>query len=85
MDDNDKLRVGYLLSDGYSFDDAMEKYEDVIFYADMTMRQVAESLVDDGCFGEIPESLQYYIDYDAIARDLGIDGYTETSEGVFCH
>jgi antirestriction protein len=28
---------------------------------------------DDGLFGEFPESLSHYIDYDAIARDLAID------------
>jgi len=28
-------------------------------------------------FGDIPERLQFYIDYDAIARDLSAD-YSET-------
>ena len=33
--------------------------------------------MDEGIFGEIPVSIQNYLDYDAIARDLGMD-YTET-------
>jgi hypothetical protein len=33
--------------------------------------------VDEGLFGEIPESIKYHLDYDSIARDLGMD-YTET-------
>ena len=33
--------------------------------------------VDDGLFGDIPEHLATYIDYDAIARDLAMD-YAET-------
>ena len=42
-----------------------------------SLRELAERFVDDGLFGEIPESLKFYIDYDAIARDLAVD-YTAT-------
>lgn len=38
-----------------------------------TLRELAEMFVDDGLFGDIPERLQYYIDYDAIARDLAAE------------
>ncbi|CTQ55601.1 Antirestriction protein (ArdA) [Roseibium album] len=41
------------------------------------MRELAEQFVEEGLFGEIPESLQFYIDHDAIARDLAVD-YSET-------
>ncbi len=41
------------------------------------MKELAEQFVEDGLFGDIPQNLQYYIDYDAIARDLEFD-YTET-------
>ena len=34
--------------------------------------------VDEGLYGEIPDSLQFYIDYEAMARDLGMD-YSETT------
>jgi antirestriction protein len=43
-----------------------------IYYLD-NLRDLAESFVDDGLFGDIPVSLQAYIDYDAIARDLSAD------------
>ena len=33
--------------------------------------------VDEGLFGDVPPQFQFYIDYDAIARDLSFD-YTET-------
>ena len=37
--------------------------------------RMAEYLVDElGMLGEIPESLQYYIDYDAYGRDLELGG-----------
>lgn len=41
-----------------------------------TMRELAIEFVAQGYFGEVPEHLQNYIDYDAIARDLSID-YSE--------
>ncbi len=40
------------------------------------MRELAEQFVEEGLFGDIPERLQFYIDYDAIARDLAVD-YSE--------
>lgn len=40
------------------------------------MRELAEQFVEEGLFGDIPDRLQFYIDYDAIARDLAVD-YSE--------
>lgn len=47
-----------------------------------SLEDLACELVSEGCFGDIPDSIANYIDYDAIARDLGFDGYHETSYGV---
>lgn len=41
-----------------------------------SVRELAEQFVEDGLFGDIPEQLQFYIDYDAIARDLAVE-YSE--------
>lgn len=38
-----------------------------------SLRELAEQFVDEGLFGEIPKHLEYYIDFDAIARDLAPD------------
>lgn len=46
-----------------------------IYYVE-TMRELAEQFVDEGLFGEVPESFQFYIDYEAIARDLAVE-YSE--------
>lgn len=46
---------------------------------DGDLSDVAEQMVDEGLFGEIPESIARYIDYEAIGRDLGYDGYTEVT------
>lgn len=43
-----------------------------IYHVD-TLRELAEQFVDEGLYGEIPEILRFYIDYDAIARDLAAD------------
>jgi len=82
-DDNSMAQFCHLINEGYSIEQALEKYEDVIYYADMTLRDVAEELVEEGHYGEIPEKLQYFIDYDAIAQSLDNEGYAETSKGVF--
>ncbi len=63
---------------GYDFDpeDGNPDDFDIDIYEMDSMKELAEHFVDEGLFGEIPESLIHYIDYDAIARDLS----TEYSE-----
>lgn len=66
----------------YSFDveqDAPESL-DVTIYHVGSLKELAEQFVDEGLFGEIPERLRFYLDYDAIAHDLGFD-YVETFIG----
>jgi len=60
---------------GYSFDpDAVDPSEfDIDIYRVDCMRDLAVEFVEEGLFGEIPERLQFCIDYDAIARDLSVD------------
>ncbi|MEL6467788.1 MAG: antirestriction protein ArdA [Pseudomonadota bacterium] len=63
----------------HSFDpctDDVADYDIDIYEMD-SMRELAEYFVDEGLFGEVPEHLANYIDYDAIARDLAVD-YSET-------
>lgn len=50
---------------------------DLDIYRVDSLRILAEQFIDEGLFGEIPERLQSYLDYDAVARDLRIDGYDE--------
>lgn len=51
---------------------------DVDIYPVESLKELAEQFVDEGLFGEIPVSIQNYLDYDAIARDIGMD-YAETT------
>ena len=64
---------------GYDFDVESDKPDeiDVDIYQLGSMRELAEQFVEEGLFGEIPNHLENYIDYDAIARDLAFD-YSET-------
>lgn len=73
------LEAGY-----YDLENAFTIYEnrEYQFYAEMTLKDVAEELVLEGMFGEVPEPLMFYIDYEAIARDLGFSGYIEIDDGV---
>lgn len=64
---------------------ALDKLDDVEFWEGMSLDEVAEELVNEGCFGEIPERIACYIDYEAIGRDLRLgDGYEEVTNGVVC-
>lgn len=44
-----------------------------------SMRDLAIEFVEDGVLGDIPKALQYYVDYDAFARDLAVD-YSECAQ-----
>ena len=65
---------------GYSFEAGVTCAED--FEVDLcemdSMRELAEPFVDEGVMGDIPENLAMYFDYDALARDLGVE-YSETT------
>lgn len=63
---------------GYSFDLGSDTPDDleVDIYEVDSLKELAEQFVDEGLYGEIPAAIANYLDYDAIARDLGFD-YTE--------
>ena len=78
-DEDEKLRFIIAVGEcGYSFDPETVDPQGfgVDIYEDMSMRDLAENFVDEGLYGEIPENCRFYIDYEAIARDLAFD-YSE--------
>ncbi|MDO9206755.1 MAG: antirestriction protein ArdA [Sulfuricurvum sp.] len=88
LDEFERLQVQFLLYEGYEFEYAIENYSDVTIFdyrSSTSFKDVyellAEDLVDEGCFGEIPSNLTYYIDHSAIARDLRCD-YSEFADGL---
>lgn len=82
-DDKHKVIVS-VREAGYGFDlskDDPDQFE-VEFYPFDTLRELAEHFVDEGLFGEIPKAIANYLDYDAIARDLGMDYGQTTLDGT---
>ena len=70
---------------GYDFEEAMDKQQRgyFTFYAGMDLEEVAEELVNECYFTkDTPDILMRYFDYAAFTRDLGYNGYYETTHGV---
>lgn len=78
---NEEEKIRFIIAVGecgYTFDPGTTDADDfdVDLYRMESLRDLAIEFVDEGLFGDIPERLQSYIDYDAIARDLSLD-YSE--------
>ena len=84
LDEYDQEKVFYLLDIiSYDREEAMERYEDVVYYQSMKLEDVASELIEEGVFGELTDTIKGYIDYEKLARDLSVDGYYETDTGTF--
>jgi antirestriction protein len=78
-DENQKRKVIIAVGEcGYDFDFKSSDPDDfdVDIYEMDSLKELAEHFIDEGLFGEIPKAIANYLDYDAIARDLGFD-YSE--------
>lgn len=85
---NERQKLHYIIAVDecdYSHDQVVDDPEDIdiIIYRLRSMRELAEELVEEGVFGEIPKHLECYIDYDRIARDLEHDYASTTIAGEF--
>jgi Antirestriction protein (ArdA) len=59
---------------GYNFDPNSDPSDyNIDLYESESLRALAEQFVEEGLYGDIPETLQNYIDHDAIARDLAVE------------
>lgn len=76
-DDDQKTRYIIAVGEGGYSDDTQPDDLDIDIYEIDSMKELAEQFVEEGLFGEIPERLRFYLDYDLIARDLQAD-YSET-------
>ncbi len=91
LDDENKYELMEAFCEVRSFDEwarLVDDYEDnwdrdIIFYRNMSMLDVAYQIVDE-CYDleRMLGNLTCYFDYNAFARDLSYDGYTETENGV---
>lgn len=77
----DEQKIRYILAVGvcgYAHDQVADDPNavDLDLYRVDSLRELAEQFVEEGLFGDIPKALEFYIDHDAIARDLAAD-YSE--------
>lgn len=75
LDEHEKIALIAMNECGYTIDENTSTDDVTIYYCE-SMKDLAIQFIEDGLFGEIPESIQNYIDHDAIARDLEFD-YSE--------
>ena len=68
--------VSALLDNGYSLENALDKYEDVIVYSDChDMADVAYQYIEEtGMLDSVPDNIRNYFDYEAFGRDMSYDG-----------
>lgn len=76
-DDNQKTRYIIAVGECSYSDDTDPDDLDMDIYEIDSMKELAEQFVEEGLFGEIPEKIRFYLDFDLIARDLQVD-YSET-------
>jgi hypothetical protein len=74
----DRVKIGYLVDNGLydSLEEILEDsyiLDDTTLYEVGTLTELAELFIYEGLFGEIPENILGYIDYEAIGRDLQYD------------
>lgn len=76
FDEYDAEIIGAIMSEGYSFDEAIDKMDDCIIWSDCSdMTDVAERYCDECCILEgIPEHLRNYFVFEAFGRDMSFEG-----------
>ena len=80
LDEYDLEKVGAIIEAyGTELQEAIDDIDDYTYYSGKTLEEVAYEIVEEM---NLPEFAQRYFDYEAFARDLGFDGYTETTNGV---
>lgn len=80
-DDLEKLEFIIAVGEcGYSFDpDSVAPSDfDMTIYHHRNLEDLAYDFVSEGLYGEVPEDLQFYVDYEKIAIDLSFE-YTQTT------
>ncbi len=77
LEDNDPVLIQYAIDGlGYSVEQLIKDtsmIEDITYF-ECDINDYVEEMLDEGMFGDINDSLRYYIDVDKIASDLVING-----------
>jgi len=86
LDEDERVAVGLLLENGVvsDLDEAIEKKDEIYCTGETSMEDVAFNYVEEcGLLESMPENLKYYFDYEALGRDMDLEGsYFEDEEGT---
>lgn len=76
--------MAYMEAIGNDLEEAIDAQSNgrIFLYGVDSFTELAEHFVDEGLYGDIPENLTNYIDYEAIGRDLSFDNFYETEKGI---
>lgn len=81
LDEKEALQLTFLLNCGYELTDALQRYNEVSLHLGCSSNY-AQDIIEDTT--DIPSHLANYIDYDAIARDMEINGeITEVAHDAY--
>lgn len=82
MDEYDREKLAaYIETQGGTIREAIDHLDRCEYYSGATLDDLAADFADEMLSG-CPDFVSRYFDYDAFARDLELDGYTETENGV---
>lgn len=87
LSDYEVKAIKFLLKNSlvHDFNEAMERYEDVIIHENATMEDLAYEFVND-CYNldSLPAIISNNIDYEAIGREMEMDGqYFEEDGNIY--
>ena len=86
LDDSQKKCVSFLMSEKIvsNLDEALEKYEDCLFYENISFIDLAYEIVDEqGMLDGLSQFISNYFDYEKFASDLELDNYTAINGDIF--
>ena len=84
LDDSSKKCVSFLIEQNIVsiLDEALEKYEDCLIYQDMSFLDLAYQIVEEQYnLDDLPQFIANYFDYEALARDLELEGFYHEMDG----
>jgi uncharacterized FlaG/YvyC family protein len=83
LSEEDQKKFSYLIDYvGFSFEDALERYEDVSIYENSTLEQIAEDFIYETIdMDNIPDIIKNNIDFKGIAYDFEISGEYDKVDG----
>lgn len=75
LDSSEEMIVAAYMENGSDFEYAIEHKDSGLVYLEATkMIDIAYEAVDNGAYGSISNEISNYIDYEAIARDMDLNG-----------